>query len=141
MFGMPTGIFLETAAAASAVLIVIVLIQLWLEKLIGFYNLIPEELREERSRSWIVILLAAEIIVFAVGPTLFYYWIYAVLPFFSYRAGVAVGIFLYLFGVLPFAIGLVLRMKLPGGVMVFTFFFTILKLVACWGMVTYVMNI
>ncbi len=137
---MPTEIFAEAAAAAAAVLLVVILLQLVLEKLFRFYSLIPEQLREERGKTWFVFLFAIEIVLYVIAPTLFYFWIYTVLPFFSYRAGIGMALFLYIFGTLPFAIGLALRMKLPGGVLTFSLFFNLLKLAACWGVITWVLN-
>ena len=140
VFALPTRVMITTSAAAAGVLFVFLVIQLGFEKIFRFYDLIPEGLREERGKSWVVFLFAVEIILYAIAPTIFYFWIYSVLPFFSYRAGVAVAIFLYLFGTLPFAIGLALRMKIPGGVLAFSFFFNLLKLTACWGTITYLLN-
>jgi len=140
MFSLPIGIFFKTAAAASGVLFVIILIQLACERIFKFYSLIPEQLREERGKVWLVFLFAIEIILYAVAPTFFYFWIYTLLPFFSYRAGISVAMFLYFFGTLPFAIGLALRMKLPGGVLTFSFFFNLLKLTACWATITWLLN-
>lgn len=140
MFAMPTDMFIRTAAVAAGVVIVIILIQLLFEKLFKFNSLIPESLREERGKTWVLFLIAIEILLYAVAPTVFYYWIFALLPFFSFRAGVALAMFLYFFGILPFALGLALRMKIPGGVLTFSFFFTLLKLTACWGVITWMLN-
>ncbi len=138
---LPFDLLIKTAATASAVLIAIILLQLLCEKIFRFYSLIPEGLRESRGPVWLMFLILIEILLYAIAPTVFFFWIYALLPFFSYRAGVAVGLFLYLFGVLPFAMGLTLRMKMPGGVLTFTFFFTLLKLTACWATITYLLNL
>jgi hypothetical protein len=140
IFGMPSGLFFKVAASASGIVIAIVLLQLFLEKAFNFVGLIPIELREDRGPTWLIAVIAGELLVYAIGPTVFYFWIYTVLPFFSYRAGLAVGVFLYLFGVLPFAISLVLRMKIPNGVIVFLSFFAVLKMLACWGLITWLLS-
>jgi hypothetical protein len=140
MFSLPVDIFIKTAAVASGVLFLMLLIQLAFERVFKFYTLIPEELREDRGRIWLGFLFTIEIILYAVAPTFFYFWIYAIVPFFSYRAGIAVAMFLYFFGTLPFAIGLALRMKLPAGVLTFSFFFNLLKLTACWATITWMLN-
>jgi hypothetical protein len=140
MFGMPLKLFITTALTATAVLFVVILLQLLFERIFRVTQLIPAEIREERNRLWFALLVVVEAAVYAVGPTLFYFWIYAVLPFFSYRAGVAVGLFLYFFGALPLATAMEMRMKMPGGVMIFTLFFSLLKLVACWATISYMLN-
>jgi hypothetical protein len=140
MFTLPFEIFVESAAAGAATLLVIIVLQLGFERVFKFYSLIPEPLREERGKLWVAFLFAIEAILYVIAPTFFYFWIYALLPFFSYRAGIGVAMFLYLFGTLPFAIGLALRMKLPGGVLTFSLFFNLLKLAACWGVITWVLN-
>ncbi len=137
---MPMGMFIKAAASAAGVLFLVILIQHGLERLFRFDSLIPEQLREERGKAWFALLLAVEVILYAVAPTFFYFWIYAILPLFSYRAGVGAAMFLYGFGTLPFAVGLALRMKLPGGVLMFLLFFNLLKLAACWGIVTWMLN-
>lgn len=140
MFAMPTELFVKTAASASVVVCIFILVQLTFEKMFGFYSLIPEQLREERGKLWVLVLIAVEVMLYAIGPTVFYFWIYTLLPFFSFRAGIGVAIFLYMFGSLPYALSLALRMKIPGGVLIFTLFFNLLKLTACWATITYLMN-
>jgi len=138
---LPLDLLIRTAAVTSLVLVAVLLIQLLCERIFKFYSLIPEGLREQRGPMWLIFLILIEVMLYAIAPTIFFFWIYALLPFFSYRAGIAVGLFLYLFGVLPFAMGLSLRLKLPGGVLTFTFFFTLLKLTACWATLTYLLNL
>jgi len=140
MFALPTEILTPIAAIAGLGVAAVLIVQLILEKIFGLTSLIPEPIREERGKVWLVFVFVIEIIMYAVAPTLFYYWIYTLLPFFSYRAGIAVAIFLYIFGTLPFAVGLATRIKLPGGVLTFSFFFNILKLAVGWGTVTYLMS-
>jgi len=140
MYALPAKLFFTTSAVASGVLCIILAIQFSLEKTFGFYSLIPDALREERTKYWMLLVFVVEIVLYAIGPTAFYFWIYDVLPFFSYRAGISVAILLYLFGTLPFAVGLALRMKLPAGILAFSFFFNFVKLATCWGTVTYMMN-
>jgi hypothetical protein len=140
MFAMPIGLFVKTAASAGIVVCIFVIVQLLCEKLFGFYSLIPENLREERGKFWVFVLVAVEIMLYAIAPAIFYFWIYALLPFFSFRAGIGVAIFLYLFGSLPYALGLALRLKIPGGVLIFTLFFNLIKLTASWATITYLVN-
>lgn len=140
MPSVPKEIFIEAAVTAAVVLLLVIILQFVLEKLFRFYTLIPEQLREERGKTWFVFLFAIEMVLYVIAPILFYFWIYAVLPFFSYRAGIGMALFLYMFGTLPFAIGLALRMKLPGGVLTFLLFFNLIKLAACWGAITWVLN-
>lgn len=141
MFAIPTGLFIRTAASAGIVVCIFIIIQLFCEKLFGFYSLIPEQLREERGKLWVIVLVVVEIMLYAIAPTVFYFWIYALLPFFSFRAGIGVAMFLYLFGSLPYALGLALRLKIPGGVLIFTLFFNLIKLTACWATITYLLNL
>ncbi len=140
MFALPTDILIPVAATAGIGVALVLVIQLALEKVLRFSSIIPEPIREERGKMWLIFVFVIEIIMYAIAPTIFYFWIYTLLPFFSYRAGIAVALFLYIFGTLPFAIGVATRIKMPGGVLTFSFFFNLLKLTVGWGTVTFLMN-
>ena len=132
-------IIVYTIALGTAPLIAINIVQLIIEKIIRVNADIKDEYNVRYSGVFMVQFLV-DVLFFVVIPTLAYYWLYPVLPFVGYKAGIAVGIAAYILGSLPYAIQLSLRLKIPAILVVTTLFFNLIKLSAALGVITYYLN-
>lgn len=88
---------------------------LWnqLERLIPTFQDFPKELLENKNIFWFFSCYIVELIFFVILPATIYGWFYAVLPIAGMRGAVAIGLFLVIFGMTPFAVLLAFRVKLP----------------------------
>ena len=132
-------IIVFTIALGTAPLIAINIVQLIIEKIIRVNADIKDEYNVRYNGVFMVQFLV-DVLFFVVIPTLVYYWLYPVLPFVGYKAGIAVGIAAYILGSLPYAIQLSLRIKIPAILVVTTLFFNLIKLSAALGVITYYLN-
>jgi len=73
----------------------------------------PKELIEEKNAAWFVSSFIVEFIFFVLLPAVVYGWFYTVLPFSGVRGGIAVGLYLFLFGYIPLAVIVMFRIKIP----------------------------
>ena len=124
-------IIIYTVALGTAPLIAINIVQLIIEKIIKINAGIKDEHSVHYNGIFMVQFLV-DVLFFVVVPTLAYYWLYPVLPFVGFKAGVAVGIAAYILGSLPYAIQLSLRIKIPAILIVTTLFFNLIKLSLLW---------
>lgn len=132
-------IIVFTIALGTAPLIAINIVQLIIEKIIRVNADIKDEYNVRYNGVFMVQFLV-DVLFFVVIPTLVYYWLYPVLPFVGYKAGIAVGIAAYILGSLPYAIQLSLRIRIPAILVVTTLFFNLIKLSAALGVITYYLN-
>ena len=73
----------------------------------------PKDLIEEKNAAWFVSSFIVEFIFFVLLPAVVYGWFYTVLPFSGVRGGIAVGLYLFLFGYIPLAVIVMFRIKIP----------------------------
>jgi hypothetical protein len=88
---------------------------LWsaLERFIPTLGNFPKNLVEPKNVTWAVSNFVIEFIFFVLMPSFIYGRFYALMPFSGVRGGVAVGLFLFLFGMIPFSILMLFRIKIP----------------------------
>lgn len=84
-----------------------------LERVVPVFDSFPDELIEHRNWALFAYCYIVELIFFVFIPSFVYYWFYSVLPVSGFRGGVAVGLFLFLLGFVPYAILILFRIKIP----------------------------
>ncbi len=94
-------------------LIAINLIWNKLEKFVPTLKDFPKDLVEEKNPAWFVSNFVIEFIFFVLLPAIIYGWFYTVLPFSGLRGGISVGLYLFLFGIIPVATIIMFRIKIP----------------------------
>ena len=112
---MIINIKLLAACLVAGAVYIIIIDRLWnmLEKHIPVFHGFPESLVEDKSSAWYVSSFIVEYIFFVLLPAVIYGWFYTVIPFSGIRGGVAVGLYLFLFGMIPVAILTMFRIKIP----------------------------
>lgn len=133
-------ILIYTFLLAAIPLVVVTILQMIFEKVSKIMRHIPENQKEERGFSLYLLQFLSDLFFFVIIPSIIYYWIYPVMPFSGFKAGVAIGIGAYILGSLPFATSLSLRIKVPAVVIVSNLFFNLLKLSCTIGIITQFMN-
>ncbi|HHI02678.1 MAG TPA: hypothetical protein ENL22_04070 [candidate division Zixibacteria bacterium] len=84
-----------------------------LEKYIPVMRGFPKDLVEQKNPAWFVSNFIIEFIFFVLLPAIIYGWFYTVLPFSGLRGGLSVGLYLFLFGIVPVATIIMFRIKIP----------------------------
>ncbi len=84
-----------------------------LERYVPTLQNFPEELIEARGVTWFACNYIVEFIFFVLMPSVIYGWFYAIIPFSGIRGGLAFGLLLLVFGMVPYAILISFRIKLP----------------------------
>ena len=100
-------------AAGAVYLIVFNLIWNKLEQFVPTMQGFPKNLIEEKTPAWFVSNFIIEFIFFVLLPAIIYGWFYTVLPFSGLRGGISVGLYLFLFGIIPIATVIMFRIKIP----------------------------
>lgn len=133
-----SGILLKTVLLGALPLLVITLLQIILEKML---KIVPEITKDAgRAFSIYLVQFISDLLFFVIIPAMAYFWIYPVMPFSGYKAGIAIAIGAYILGSLPYATNISLRIKIPAILIVTTLFFNLLKLTAALGVVTHFLS-
>jgi hypothetical protein len=133
-------IFISTMILGALPLLAVTLLQVIVEKLLKISSHIKEKKENEIGFILYFMQFLSDLLFFVVIPSLVYYWIYPIMPFVGYKAGVAVALGAYILGSLPYATNLSLRVKIPAIVIVSTLFFNLLKLAGAMGVITHYLN-
>lgn len=84
-----------------------------LEKIVPTLKGFPKEHIEERNSAWFISNFIIEFIFFVLLPAIIYGWFYTILPFSGLRGGLSVGLYLFLFGIIPVTTIIMFRIKIP----------------------------
>ncbi|HWR83899.1 MAG TPA: hypothetical protein VN285_11415 [Candidatus Deferrimicrobium sp.] len=100
---------------------------------------VPKELLETaHGVSTFAMCYLVEFVFFVVIPTLGYGLLYAIIPLWGVRAGIAVALPAFLLGAVPALIGLSLRLKLPMPYLLFFLLGLLVKLGGALSVIAYV---
>lgn len=100
-------------AIGAVYLIVINYVWNRLERFVPTLKGFPQDLIEEKNPAWYVSNFIIEFIFFVLLPAIIYGWFYTILPFSGIRGGLSVGLYLFLFGIVPIATIIMFRIKIP----------------------------
>jgi hypothetical protein len=112
---------------------------LWykLENVIPALRGFPDNLVEKRGVSWFISCFVIEFIFFAFVPAVVYSWFYTVIPFYGIRGGIAVGLYVYIFGMVPLAVLTMFRIKIPSLYIMYLMLGLLIKLIGCMAIIGY----
>ncbi len=83
------------------------------ERVVPVFKNFPKELVDAKGVVWFVSNYIVEFIFFVLMPAVIYGWFFAVIPFSGIRGGLAFALLLIVFGMIPFAILISFRIRLP----------------------------
>lgn len=112
---------------------------LWykLENIVPVLRGFPESHIEKRGLSWFISCFVIEFIFFVFVPSVVYSWFYTVIPFYGMRGGIAVGMYVYIFGMIPLAILTLFRIKIPALYMLYLMCGLLIKLIGSMAIIGY----
>jgi len=116
---------------------------LWnkLESVVPTFRNFPKELVETKNVNWFVSSLIIEFIFFVLMPAVVYDRFYTVLPFSGIRGGISIALFLFMFGMVPLAILLMFRIKLPAVYMLYILLGLLLKITGSLAIIGYLYSL
>ena len=122
-------------------LIAINLIWNKLEKFVPTLKGFPRDLVEDRNPAWFVSNFIIEFIFFVLLPAIIYGWFYTVLPFSGLRGGISVGLYLFLFGIIPVATIIMFRIKIPAVYFLYLLVGTFFKVIGLMAIIGYLYSL
>ena len=116
---------------------------LWakLENFIPTLETFPSNLVEKKNFAWYFSCFLVELIFFVLVPAFIYDAFYTVLPFSGIRSGVSVGLYVFVFGMIPFAILLLFRLKIPAVYILYQLLGLLVKVVGAMAIIGYLYSI
>ena len=101
----------------------------------------PKELIDTGNLSWFISNLIIEFIFFVMMPTVIYDWFYTVLPFWGIRGGIAVALYVFMLGMVPFAILIIFRIKIPALFVLFYLAGLLVKVLGCMAIIGFLYSL
>ncbi|MCX6829063.1 MAG: hypothetical protein NT002_07235 [candidate division Zixibacteria bacterium] len=116
---------------------------LWykLEKVVPTLVGFPAALLEERGLGWFVSSYIIEFIFFVLLPSVVYGWLYTLIPFSGLRGGIMVGLYLLLFGMMPMALLILFRIKIPVVFMLYQLLGFLIKVMGSMAIIGYLYSL
>jgi hypothetical protein len=122
---------------AGAALLVFELIWYQIERRLKLLKSVPSRMLEDTGPGFFISKFIMQLAFLVVVPTVAYSWFYVLVPFYGARAGVALAIFIFVLGIVPFAVTVLMRIKLPLSFMLFQMAGYLLKIIIIYGIIAY----
>jgi len=122
---------------AGLALLIFELIWYAIEKKLALLKNMPSQLIEESGIGFFISKYIMQLAFLVVVPTVAYSWFYVLVPFYGVRAGVSMAIFLFVLGIVPFGVTVLMRIKLPLSFMLFQLTGYLLKIILVYGIIAY----
>lgn len=113
----------------------------FLERFIPTFAEFPKELVEQKTFSWYFSNYIVELIFFVLMPAVVYGWFYSVLPLSGARGGMAVGLYLFFFGMIPLAMLILFRVRIPAVYILYKLAGLFFKVVGTAAIIGYLYNL
>ncbi|MEE9443345.1 MAG: hypothetical protein V3V99_11840 [candidate division Zixibacteria bacterium] len=138
MMGFSFELLLFSLLWAGISLLIIDYIWYLLEKKLALLNKLPKDILEEISIGYFFSKYIMQLSFLVAVPSAIYSLFYLTLPFYGARAGIAVAFVLFVLGIVPFTISLIMRVKLPLSYVLFQLAGYLIKLVIVYGIIGYI---
>ena len=122
---------------AGLALLVYELFWYFLEKKLTLLSRIPPEFLEETGPGLFVSRYIMHFAFLVALPTAVYSWFYVMVPFTNLRAGLVLALGLFILGIIPFSVTLLMRFKLPLSYTLFQMAGHLIRLVIVYGIISY----
>lgn len=138
MMGFSFELLIHVLLCAGGSLLIFDFIWYLLEKKLSLLNKLPKELLEEINIGYFFSKYIMELSFLVAVPSAIYSLFYLTLPFYGARAGLAVAFILFVLGIVPFTISLIMRVKLPISYVLFQLAGFLIKLTLVYGIIGYI---
>ena len=122
---------------AGLALLVFELLWFALEKKLALLKDLPRELLEETGIGFFVSKFIMQLAFLVAVPAVAYSWFYVLVPFYGVRAGVSMAVFIFILGLVPFSVSVLMRIKLPLAFVLFQMAGHLLKTIIIYGIIAY----
>jgi len=122
---------------AGLALFVFELIWYQIERRLKLLKDMPSQVLEDTGVGFFISRFIMQLAFLVVVPTVAYSWFYVLVPFYGVRAGVAMALFIFILGIVPFAVIVLMRIKLPLSFMLFQMAGYLLKIIIVYGIIAY----
>lgn len=112
-----------------------------LESFIPTLKNFPKELVEQKNFGWFFSSFIIEFIFFVLMPAVIYDRFYTVLPFSGIRGGVSIGLFLFIFGMIPLSISILFRIRIPAVYMLYKMMGMLIRVVGSLAIIGYLYSL
>jgi hypothetical protein len=107
------GLLLACLGAGGIYLLIVSFLWSRLEKRIPIWIDFPDHLLEDDGPYSFIYTYIMELVFYLTIPALVYAWFYSVIPFSGFRGGIAVALIIFVLGMIPVAISILFRVRLP----------------------------
>lgn len=135
------GLVVYCIVAGGIYLMLFDLLWSFLERLVPTFAHFPEDLVEKKTFSWYFSNFIVEFIFFVLMPSVIYGWFYSVLPISGMRGGMAVGLYLFFFGMIPLSMLILFRVRLPAVYILYQLAGLFFKVVGAAAIIGYLYNL
>lgn len=125
----------------GAYLLLIELLWYRLEKFVPTLGNFPRELLEPKDIGSFVSVFIIEFVFFVLMPSIAYGWFYTVIPFSGVHGGIATGLYLVLFGMIPLTLLIMFRIKIPIVFMLYQLLGLLLKVLGAMAIIGYLYSL
>jgi len=123
---------------AGGALFVFELIWYVLERQLNLLDKVPKDILEDSGMGYFFSKFIMQFAFMVALPSVLYSWVYVLIPFYGIRAGIAIALFLFMLGIVPYSIALLMRVKLPMAYTLFQMTGYLLKLILVYGIIGYI---
>jgi len=135
------GLILYCIVAGGLYILLVGLLWSFLERIVPTFTDFPQELVEKKTFSWYFSNFIVEFIFFVLMPSVIYGWFYSVLPISGVRGGVAVGLYLFFFGMIPLSMLILFRVRVPAVYILYQLAGLFFKVVGAAAIIGYLYNL
>ncbi len=125
----------------AAYLIIIDILWNKFENMVPTLHGFPKDLIEEKNAAWFISTFIIEFVFLVLLPAVIYGWFYTILPFSGIRGGMAVGLYLFLFGIVPLAAFILFRIKIPANYFLYLLLGLFIKVIGTMSIIGYLYSL
>jgi hypothetical protein len=111
------------------------------EKYVPTLQGFPQNLLEPKNPGGFVSGFIIQYVFFVMMPSVVYGWFYTVIPFSGIRGGLATALFLFLFGMIPFGLLILFRIRIPVLFLLYLLLGVLLKLMGSMAIIGYLYSL
>lgn len=111
------------------------LIWYFLEKKLDLTAKLPPELMEPYGPGYFISKYMTGFAFLVALPSVLYSWAYVLVPFYGLRAGIVLALYLFVLGIIPYSVILLMRIKIPLAYTLFQLAGYLMRLLVIYGII------
>ncbi len=131
-------LLLTTLFWAGLALLLFEIVWYKLETKLSLLKNMPAELLEETGLGYFISKYIMQLAFLVAVPSVAYSWFYVLIPFYGVRAGVGMAVFIFVLGLVPFSVSVLMRIKLPLAFVLFQMAGHLIRTIIVYGIIAYI---